>query len=134
MQWDNTENSGFTTGMPWLKVNPNYNEINVKKQEQDPESILNYFRKTVQLRKNNLVLVYGKYSLLDKENPDVFAYLRELDGKRVLVLLNFTDKNTSYNLNLKLGKYEVLLNNYNDTTKIKNNTLRPYESLVIAIE
>lgn len=134
MQWDNTENSGFTTGMPWLKVNPNYNEINVKKQEQDPESILNYFRKTVQLRKNNLVLVYGKYSLLDKENPDVFAYLRELDGKRVLVLLNFTDKNTSYNLNLKLGKNEVLLNNYNDTTKIKNNTLRPYESLVIAIE
>jgi oligo-1,6-glucosidase len=134
MQWDNTENSGFTTGMPWLKVNPNYNEINVKKQEQDPESILNYFRKTVQLRKNNLVLVYGKYSLLDKENPDVFAYLRELDGKRVLVLLNFTDKNTSYNLNLKLGKNEVLLNNYNDTTKVKNNTLRPYESLVIAIE
>jgi oligo-1,6-glucosidase len=134
MQWDNTENSGFTTGMPWLKVNPNYNEINVKKQEQDPESILNYFRKTVQLRKNNLVLVYGKYSLLDKKNPDVFAYLRELDGKRVLVLLNFTEKNTSYNLNLKLGKNEVLLNNYNDTTKIKNNTLRPYESLVIVIE
>lgn len=134
MQWNNTENSGFTTGMPWLKVNPNYNEINVKKQEQDPESILNYFRKTVQLRKNNLVLVYGKYSLLDKKNPDVFAYLRELDGKRVLVLLNFTDKNTSYNLNLKLGKNEVLLNNYNDTTKVKNNTLRPYESLVIAIE
>ena len=134
MQWDNTENSGFTAGMPWLKVNPNYNEINVKKQEQDPESILNYFRKTVQLRKNNLVLVYGKYSLLDKENPDVFAYLRELDGKRVLVLLNFTDKNTSYNLNLKLEKNEVLLNNYNDTTKVKNNKLRPYESLVIAIE
>lgn len=134
MQWDNTENSGFTTGMPWLKVNPNYNEINVKKQEQDPESILNYFRKTVQLRKNNPVLVYGKYSLLDKENPDVFAYLRELDGKRILVLLNFTNKNTSYNLNLKLGKNEVLLNNYNDTTKVKNNTLRPYESLVIAIE
>jgi len=134
MQWDNTENSGFTTGTPWLKVNPNYDEINVKKQEQDPESILNYFRKTVQLRKNNLVLVYGKYSLLDKENPDVFAYLRELDGKRVLVLLNFTDKNTTYNLNLKLGKNEVLLNNYNDTTKVKNNKLRPYESLVIAIE
>lgn len=134
MQWDNTENSGFTTGMPWLKVNPNYNEINVQKQEQDPESILNYFRKTVQLRKNNLILVYGKYSLLDKENPDVFAYLRELDGKKVLVLLNFTDKNTSYNLNLKLGKNEVLLNNYNDTAKVKNNKLRPYESLVIAIE
>ncbi|SDZ87852.1 oligo-1,6-glucosidase [Flavobacterium gillisiae] len=134
MQWDNTENSGITTGTPWLKVNPNYDEINIKKQEQDPESILNYFRKTVQLRKNNLVLVYGKYSLLDKENPDVFAYLRELDGKRVLVLLNFTDKNTSYNLNLKLGKNEVLLNNYNDTTKVKNNKLRPYESLVIAIE
>jgi oligo-1,6-glucosidase len=132
MQWDNDINSGFTTGTPWLKVNPNYNEINVKNQEQDPTSILNYFRKTVQLRKNNPVLVYGIYSLLDKENPDVFAYLRELDGKRVLVLLNFTDKNTSYNI--KLGKNKVLLNNYNDTTEIKKNTLRPYESVVVAIE
>jgi oligo-1,6-glucosidase len=134
MQWDNDINSGFTTGTPWLKTNPNYNEINVKKQEQDPTSILNYFRKTVQLRKNNPVLVYGKYSLLDKENPDVFAYLRDLNGKRVLVLLNFTNKNTSYNLNLKLGKNEVLLNNYNDITDVKNNKLRPYESLVVAIE
>jgi oligo-1,6-glucosidase len=134
MQWDNDINSGFTTGTPWLKTNPNYNEINVKKQEQDPTSILNYFRKTVQLRKNNPVLVYGKYSLLDKENPDVFAYLRDLNGKRVLVLLNFTNKNTSYNLNLKLGKNEVLLNNYNDITEVKNNKLRPYESLVVAIE
>jgi oligo-1,6-glucosidase len=132
MQWDNDINSGFTTGTPWLKINPNYNEINVKNQEQDPTSILNYFRKTVQLRKNNPVLVYGIYSLLDKENPDVFAYLRELDGKRVLVLLNFTDKNTSYNI--KLGKNKVLLNNYNDTTEIKKNTLRPYESVVVAIE
>jgi oligo-1,6-glucosidase len=132
MQWDNDINSGFTTGTPWLKVNSNYNEINVKNQEQDPTSILNYFRKTVQLRKNNPVLVYGIYSLLDKENPDVFAFLRELDGKRVLVLLNFTDKNTSYNI--KLGKNKVLLNNYNDTTEIKKNTLRPYESVVVAIE
>ncbi len=65
-QWDHTTNAGFTSGTPWIKVNPNYNEINYAAQENNPNSVLNYFRKIVKFRKNNLVLVYGKYKLLDK--------------------------------------------------------------------
>jgi oligo-1,6-glucosidase len=95
-QWDTTLNSGFSTGKPWLKVNPNYTVINAEAQEKDPNSVLNYFRKLVQLRKLEPALIYGKYTLLDKENPAVFAYIREEGDKKLLVLLNFSDKNASY--------------------------------------
>src|SRR4029079_3485041 len=74
MQWDSSAHAGFTTGSPWLKVNQNYLSINVAAQEKDPSSCLNYFRKMVKLRKENLALVYGKYALLDKNNPNVYAY------------------------------------------------------------
>lgn len=133
-QWDTTENAGFTNGKPWLKVNPNYKTINVAAQEKDPNSILNYFRKLVKIRKQSPTLIYGTFTLFDRENPNVFAYKRELDGKKLLVLLNFTNKIAVYDLNIKLRKHEVILNNYNDCKKIKNNELRPYESMIIEFE
>ena len=92
-QWDGSANAGFTTGIPWIPVNPNYMEINAALEEKDPNSCLNYFRKMVALRKNNPVLVYGKYSLLDKDNSQVYAYTREGEGKKMLILLNFSSKN-----------------------------------------
>ena len=88
-QWDTTANAGFTTGTPWLKVNPNYTTVNVAAEDNNANSCLNYFRKMVKLRKDNPVLIYGKYALLDQDNPDVYAYTRELDGRKILVLLNF---------------------------------------------
>ncbi|HKO76330.1 MAG TPA: alpha-glucosidase, partial [Flavobacterium sp.] len=120
-QWDSSTNGGFTTGTPWLKVNDNHTVLNVEAQDKDPNSVLNYFRKMVQLRKKNPVLVYGKYTLLDKENPNVYAYTRELEGKKVLVLLNFSAKNASVITGINISRAKVLINNY--TTPSKNNEL-----------
>jgi oligo-1,6-glucosidase len=127
-QWDSSTNGGFTTGTPWLKVNDNHTTLNAEVQDKDPNSVLNYFRKMVKLRKENLVLVYGKYTLMDKDNPNVYAYTRELDGKKVLVLLNFSAKNVSANTGINLSKAKVLINNY--ATPSKTGELRPYEAII----
>ncbi len=127
-QWDNTSHAGFTTGTPWLKVNPNYATVNVAAEDNNPHSCLNYFRKIVKLRKDNPVLVYGKYTLLDRDNPDVYAYTRELDGKRILVLLNFRDKAASVNTGLDLSKGKMLLSNY--PTASQDGKLRSYEAAI----
>ena len=128
-QWDNSVNAGFTTGKPWIEINKNYTTINEGAEENDPNSSLNYFRKVVKLRKENLVLVYGKYTLLDKENPNVYAYTRELDGKKFLLLLNFTSKVASFNTGLDRSNAKLLLDNYSNPSK-GNNTLQPYEAAV----
>jgi oligo-1,6-glucosidase len=128
-QWEGTTNAGFTTDAPWLKVNPNYTTVNVAAEEKDPNSCLNYFRKLVNLRKSNSVLIYGRYTLLDKDNPDVYAYTRELDGKKILVLLNFKDKAASAATGLDLSEAKVLLENY-ATPPSPNAALRPYEAVV----
>jgi oligo-1,6-glucosidase len=128
MQWDNTSNAGFTTGTPWLKINPNYTNLNVSAQEKDAGSCLNYFRKMVALRKENDVLIYGHYTLLDKDNPDVYAYTRELEGKKLLVLLNFTSKTAMVNTGIDLSKAKVLIRNYKSA--LANSSLQPYEAVI----
>ncbi len=127
-QWDSTANAGFSTATPWINVNPNYKTINVAAEEIDANSCLNYFRKVVKLRKDNLILVYGKYELLDKGNPNVYAYTRELNGKKLLVLLNFTNKPASANTGIDVSKAKVLIDNYADASM--NGQLKPYESVV----
>ena len=107
--WDSTTNAGFTTGKPWLKINPNYVTVNAATEEPDPNSVLNYFRKMIQLRKKDPTLVYGKYTLLDAKNPSVYAYTRELNGKKLLVLLNFKPVNATANLaGIDVSKSKVL--------------------------
>ena len=133
-QWDATANGGFTTGKPWLKVNPNFTEINAAAQEKDPNSVLNYYRKLVKIRKASPVLQYGKYTLLDHDNPNVFAYTRELDGKKVVVLLNFTDKEAAFDLGFSTKNTTLILGNYPSTKSFKSNTLRPYESLILELK
>jgi len=127
-QWNSSKNGGFSTTEPWLKVNDNHTAINAEAQEKDPNSVLNYFRKMTKLRKTNPVLIYGKYTLLDKENPNVYAYTRELEGKKVLVLLNFSYKNATAKTGINIKKSKVLINNY--TKASKNGELRPYESVI----
>ena len=130
-QWNNTKNAGFSNGNPWLKVNPNYPEINVLKAEKDPNSTLNYFKKIVQLRKETPILIYGKYTLLDKQNPNVYAYTRELEGKKLLVLLNFSDKNAAVNTGINTSTAVIIMDNYSTKNPIKNQfVLRPYQALV----
>ena len=132
-QWDDSKNAGFSTGEPWLKVNPNYLTVNASVQEKDPNSTLNYFRKVTTLRKKYKTLVYGKYTLLDKPNDKVYAYIRESDGKKLLVVLNFSATNAQANLKMNLSRSKILLSNYNDT-KTNVLALRPYEAVVFEIE
>ena len=127
-QWDSSFNAGFTTGTPWIKVNPNYKEINAAAQEKDSNSCLNYFRKLTSLRKTYPVLVYGKYTLLDKNNPVVYAYTRELEGKKLLIVLNFTSKNAVAATGIDISKAKMLLNNY--FARSTDDKLRPYEAVI----
>jgi oligo-1,6-glucosidase len=127
-QWNGTANAGFTTGTPWIEVNKNYTTINEATEESDPNSSLNYFRKAVQLRKENPVLVYGKYTLLDKDNGNVYAYTRELNGRKLLVLLNFTSKVEAFNTGIDMSKSKLLLDNYSKPSS--GNTLQSYEAAV----
>ena len=137
MQWDSSANAGFTTGTPWLKTNSNYKTINVSAQEKNENSCLNYFRKMVKLRKDNDVLVYGKFTLIDKNNPDVFAYTRELNarpddpvgrGKKFLVMLNFRNKQASVNTVIDVRKANLLISNYKSASV--NGILQPYEAVI----
>lgn len=129
MQWDASDQAGFTTGTPWLKVNPNYATVNVAAQENDPNSILNYFRKMTSLRKNEPTLVYGNFEMVDINNPSVFAYTRSLNGKTLLVLLNFKSGEAKVNTTLNLNKATALIGNYPQPSV--NGALRPYEAVVL---
>jgi oligo-1,6-glucosidase len=131
-QWENGENAGFTTGTPWLKINSNYKTVNVADEEKDSSSCLNYFKKLIKLRKENLTLVYGKYTLLDKENPNVYAYTRELNGEKILILLNFTTRPATVNPGIDVSKAKLLIDNYGKNSP--NNSLQPFEAAVYAVE
>ena len=130
-QWDASANAGFTSGTPWLSVHPNYTNVNEAAQNKDPNSVLNYFRKVVRLRKANPVLVYGKYTVLDKTNPDVYAYTREGNGQKILVLLNFSSAPARAGTGINMAKSRMLLNNYANAPK--NGILRPYEAVIYQI-
>ncbi len=127
-QWSGAEKAGFTTGNPWIKINPNYTEINAETEDKNANSPLNYFRKLTKLRKDNLVLVYGKYTLLDEPNESVYAYTRELNGKKMLIMLNFTDKEASANTGVDMSKAKVTLGNY-ETPSI-DGKLKPYQAVI----
>jgi oligo-1,6-glucosidase len=131
-QWDSSVNAGFTTGRSWIKVNPNHTTVNVVAEEKDSNSCLNYFRKMVKLRKDNLILVYGKYTLLDKDNPQVYAYTRELNGRKILVLLNFSKTAATANTGIDLTNAGLLIDNY--TTANNTTALRPYEAAVYEVK
>jgi oligo-1,6-glucosidase len=137
-QWDGTANAGFTSGRPWIKVNRNYQTIHAAAQEKDSNSCLNYFRKLVQLRNSHIpTLVYGKYKLWDKGNPNVYAYTRESEGERILVLLNFTSSNAKVNIPRAMQKARVLLSNYPHPPSMGKEksmiTLKPYEAVIYAL-
>ena len=132
-QWDASEKAGFTTGTPWIKINKNKNKVNVKSEEKDSNSTLNYFKKLVQLRKNNKeVLVYGSYELLDKDNPNVYAYKRTSANKKILVLLNFKSVDAKSKTGIDLSNAKVLLSNY-PNAKVNEN-LKPYQALVLELK
>ncbi len=136
MQWDASPNAGFSTGKPWLRVNPNYPEINVAQQLEDPDSILNYYRHLIALRKREPVLVHGRYGLLMEDDPQVYAYTRSLDDGRFVVLVNLSRDEARYaHPDLTLRYADLQLANYpiaphEDAAHL---WLRPFEARVYRI-
>lgn len=137
MQWDNSKNAGFTTGTPWIKVNPNYNNINVKSQIDDEDSIFNYYKKLIKIRKENPIVVYGTYDLILEDDPQIYAYTRTLDKEKLLVICNFTENNALFELpdNVKYNSKKLLISNYDVKERdLQKVVLRPYEAMVYLME
>nr|WP_113869570.1 alpha-glucosidase [Brenneria salicis]NMN91671.1 oligo-1,6-glucosidase [Brenneria salicis ATCC 15712 = DSM 30166]RBP57484.1 oligo-1,6-glucosidase [Brenneria salicis ATCC 15712 = DSM 30166]RLM28557.1 glucohydrolase [Brenneria salicis ATCC 15712 = DSM 30166] len=97
-QWSNADNAGFTTGTPWLRINPNYKEINAADQTNDPDSVYNFYRQLIAIRQATPALTYGAYQDLDPNNNDVYAYTRTLKGEKYLIVVNFREQPISYSL------------------------------------
>lgn len=134
MQWDNTENAGFTEGSPWLPVNTNFNGINASVQDADPNSCLNYFRRMVRLRRDHPVLVYGAYELIQAEHSQIYAYTRSLEEEQLLILLNFSDTEASITLPTELLSEQVLINNYPSLrTDTARHLLAPYQAVILEL-
>ena len=131
VQWTDEENGGFTTGTPWIEVNKNYKTINAAAQVDDPDSVFNYYRQLVQLRKDNDVIAYGDVVPVDPHHPKIFAYERNYEGRQVLVVCNFYKTPEIWDLGRDLAGYKVILSNYASHdfsgTAIK---LKPYESII----
>jgi alpha-glucosidase len=134
MQWDDSENAGFSSGKPWMKVNPNFTEINVERAKQDPDSIYHHYKKLIALRAANPITVYGTYDLILPEDERIYAYTRTLGNEKLLVMSNLTSEEALFDLpfDLEFDSSELLLNNYeaDPAEKIETVALRPYESRV----
>ena len=128
MQWNGQENAGFTTGKPWIKVNPNYTSINVAAQEADPGSMLNYYRQLVKLRKSEPVFLEGKYVEILPERLEVIAYSRETDSRKLTVVTNFTGETIDFPQEILDAAGEPALSNYDSWPA--GGKLRPYEAIM----
>jgi oligo-1,6-glucosidase len=133
VQWDSSENAGFTKGEPWFYVNPNYKKINVADEEKDPLSILNFYRKCLAYRKNSEVALWGSYKEYFRADNYVYMYERELYGKRLLVVCSFADHEVKFRLPMSMvgKKGKLVICNYKSHT---TRTLQPYEARVYEVE
>jgi oligo-1,6-glucosidase len=134
MQWSADSNAGFTGGLPWIRINPDYRVVNVAAEERDTGSVLHYFRRMIQLRKAEPVLVYGKYQLLDRENPEVFAYSRSLGGRTLMVALSFSPKGGRTALPAEYTSGKILINNLaSSPLEGARLVLEPYQAVVLEL-
>ena len=129
VQWSAEENAGFTTGEPWMAVNENYKQINVAQQEEDPYSVLNFYRKAVKLRKQLSCVRYGTYQEYRKHSGKLYMYSMQDDRQKILVVCSFSEKEVRFKApkNFYLGGAELILGNYNHPIE---KTLQPYECRV----
>lgn len=134
IQWDDSENGGFTTGTPWIKVNPNYKEINAKQALEDPNSIFHYYKNLIQLRRKHDIIVYGTYDTLLENDEQIFAYTRTLGNEKLLVACNFTAETQVFKLDTELNyqQKEILISNYevDPEDDIMSFQLQAYEARV----
>ncbi|MED3824985.1 alpha-glucosidase [Priestia flexa] len=138
VQWDSSPNAGFTTGTPWLKVNPNFQKINAAKATADSDSIYYYYQKLINLRKQYDIIVYGKYDLILEEHEQIFAYTRVLENKKLVVLTNFTGESAAFNLpeDIHLESAELIIGNYQvrEGEMVDLSKLKPYEARVYLLK
>jgi alpha-glucosidase len=139
MQWDASHMAGFSTAdSTWMKVNPNYTEINVEAQLNDPDSILSFYKKLITLRKENPLFVYGTYELLLPNHPKLFVYIRKMGGKQAIVINNFSTIATRFRVpsSVTYSASKLVLNNYHvEEQKLRKEfTLKPYESRVYLLK
>ncbi len=139
IQWDDSEQAGFTTGTPWLAVNPNYLDINVAESLRDPDSIFRYYQRLIRLRKQHPILIYGDYEIVAEDHEQIYAYTRTWQGETWLVLLNFSADEARFELPEALqacSEGELTLSNYADAHggPLKGLTLRAYEARVYKLQ
>lgn len=137
VQWDDSEHAGFTTGTPWIEVNPNYKEINAKAVVEDKNSIFYYYKNLIRLRKQHEIIVYGGYDIILEENTDIFSYVRTLGDEKLVVVCNFYDQEPTFTLpeDIRFKKSELIISNYETTEgSVKQFTLKPYEARVYLLK
>lgn len=134
MQWDDSANAGFTTGAPWIQVNPNYVTINVQRARADQNSIFHCYRRLIQLRRDNPIVTYGTYDLILDDDPEIYAFTRTLENDRLLIILNFTANTPRFDLPAHIASSDrnLLISNYpvDPAYDIRELTLRPFEARV----
>jgi oligo-1,6-glucosidase len=134
MQWNDGPDAGFTAGKPWIKVNPNYRQINVEQAQADPESVFHYYRRLIALRRQNPIMVYGSYELLLAAHEQIYAFLRSLHDEQWLVILNFSGDAPVFTLpsTITFSQHELVISNYpNDPRESPQSfEMRPYEARV----
>ena len=131
MQWDDSAQAGFTNGAPWIKVNPNYKEINAAQQLEDPNSIFYYYQKLIRLRKEKDIIVYGGFEPLYRDDEQIFAYIRRQDQEKLLTVCNFSDKNAEMEIPEEFKGAECLITNLDRTVFEGKIVLKPYEAFVL---
>jgi oligo-1,6-glucosidase len=134
VQWDGSRNAGFTTGTPWLRVNPNHRDINIQDDMTHMDSIVGFYKRAINLRKEHPALVWGEYAPVERDNQNVIAYTRALkDGERLLVAINLTDGEAKVRLPEKRGA-ECLIYTHSSRPLAAQLRLLPYEGLVYKLE
>ena len=131
MQWSDEENGGFTTGTPWLKVNPNYKEINVKEALADEDSIFHYMQKLIRMRKENLIAVYGDFKEYEPDNQQLYIYERNDQDQKMFVVLNFSDQEAAFTMpeEWEKEKTKFLIGNYPEKP-LESRAFAPWEAAV----
>jgi len=127
IQWTSGTNAGFTTGKPWMPINPNYTQINAEAALADPDSVFHYYRKLIQLRKTYDVFRKGTFTLLCPEDEKIFAYTRDTEQEHILVVCNFTEETLTFDVPGNFWGTEMLINNYTEDS----HRLRPYEAVIL---
>jgi oligo-1,6-glucosidase len=131
MQWDDSAYAGFSTANPWIMVNPNYTKINAKDQVNREDSVFKYYQKLIKLRHESELIVYGTYDLILDDDKDIYAYIRTLGDKKLIVYCNFSENTREVELPEEFTNGKVLISNYIDAKVNHKITLRPYEAIVI---